>query len=242
MEVEENVSSFKEEALRQMEKSTALVLCGGLATRMDGKAKHLFPISDSIKVLDLSLLPLLATPIKHLIFATGNHREEINAYTQSLRDKGYTIEEYYEPPKGTTKAVVGAIQNLKIQSNLFIQNGDDVIPGLDMVDFYTHHLMTGAKTSRVFTLKSNSGKTIKAEDVILMNTPKANKDRYYASGVIVLNAEVVNRIRDKGTVNEEQVYGYLAKILININDPTDLSKLSRGYHLWEGISTTGTGV
>lgn len=197
---------------------------------MEGKPKHILKVADTT-VLGLCLYPFMLTPIKRLIFATGNNKQALDPAIESLQDSGYKVINYYQPPEGTEKAIRGVIGGTEIPSDLIIINGDDVYPGFDVIDIYKYHLMLRPKISRVVAQRSNEGSRIVPANEINIINSSTSLQRYFATGLALIDRQYLQETRSGILPGDVASVEYLTKRIVNVNTPQDLVLLSRGLNL-----------
>ena len=115
---------------------TAVVLCGGLGTRLRGLhpslPKALAPVAGR-PFLAWQLDWLRSQGVRRIVLASGYRAEQIEAWLAEPRDRYPELEIKLEPepePLGTAGALVRLLP--KLGDTFFALNGDTLLPGLDL--------------------------------------------------------------------------------------------------------------
>jgi NDP-sugar pyrophosphorylase family protein len=127
----------------QFERLVAIVLCGGMGTRLkkrvNDRPKSLAEIGGK-PFLDYQIQWLIDNQIKRVYLAAGHMGEMVKDYVQKWKNRDISIEVIMEPePLGTGGAVMNI--HLLLESNcknLLVINGDTFL-SFNIEEMYRHH-------------------------------------------------------------------------------------------------------
>ena len=236
----ERFNNWPKEAEIKVADVAVVILCGGFATRLGRRPKHLLEVDTNLLVLDLSLAPLLAQGAKKIIFATGAHHDETKAYAEKLRSfSGLHVETLFSPPTGALSAVVSVAQKVDLGCTFLLWNGDEIIPGIQLLDLYRYHLCFGKLITRVVCRKASVGTRKVAIKENWCVSFQETGDIFFATGAMVVNKEILDlaaKAVDSDSfwtslLESEEVAGYVHNRSVNINSPDDLERVTRAYKL-----------
>jgi NDP-sugar pyrophosphorylase family protein len=133
-----------------MEKTKALLLVGGLGTRLQpvvaSTAKPMAPVGGR-PFLELLLKQLSSQGFREIVLCTGYRAEDLESQLQDGRDWNVRIEYSHElSPMGTAGALKFAEPYLKERHDFIVMNGDSFME-LDLQDLVdAHHRFGGVAT------------------------------------------------------------------------------------------------
>jgi len=139
---------------------TALVLCGGLGTRLREKTndqlpKVLYPVAGQ-PIIEYSIKPFYDANITHVVFLTAYLNHIVVDYFRGNAKRSppngtaisFSVEEY---PTGILSAVQFALKENVINTMFSVSDGDIIRLGLDIADLFLFNQETRAMTTVVAT-------------------------------------------------------------------------------------------
>ena len=139
---------------------TALVLCGGLGTRLREKTndqlpKVLYPVAGQ-PIIEYSIKPFYDANITHVVFLTAYLNHIVVDYFRGNAKRSppngtaisFSVEEY---PTGILSAVQFALKENVINTMFSVSDGDIIRLGLSVADLYLFNQETRAMSTVVAT-------------------------------------------------------------------------------------------
>lgn len=197
------------------EKKTAVILAGGLGTRLRPYTitmpKPLVPIGDRA-ILEIIVIQLAKNGFERVILTVNHQAEMIREYFGDGSKWGITVEYSLEDkPLGT----MGPLKLLKdLPENFLIMNGD-VLSDIDYAAFFDKHVKSG----RMFTI--SSFKRVNKIDYGVLHTDqgrlvgfeeKPEMEYSVSMGIYAASKEVLECIPDN------QFYGLDSLLIENLQD------------------------
>lgn len=197
------------------EKKTAVILAGGLGTRLRPYTitmpKPLVPIGDRA-ILEIIVIQLAKNGFERVILTVNHQAEMIREYFGDGSKWGITVEYSLEDkPLGT----MGPLKLLKdLPENFLIMNGD-VLSDIDYADFFDKHVKSG----RMFTI--SSFKRVNKIDYGVLHTDqgrlvgfeeKPEMEYSVSMGIYAASKEVLECIPDN------QFYGLDSLLIENLKE------------------------
>lgn len=219
---------------------SAIVMCGGLATRMGGEPKYLLPVGEENRIIDLAIEPLTKVNaiLGRVILASGKHQDEISDYEKNLSRKNININFciFHSPPEGEFKAIMDTIGKYEINHSILVIHGDEVVPELDIERVWSHHKQSGKLITKVVTrecIGESSVLPVNSVDFVVQPKQTSESQMYYATGVIILSPEVISmakyitdaHILMKHIIESGQIGVYIHHKSYNVNTRVDLEML-----------------
>ncbi len=220
----------------------AIITCGGFATRMGGEPKYLLPVTESDRVIDLALDPITRQPelvTRHVILASGAHREAVEDYAEVLRGRhpSITFDISHSNPEGQFHAIAHAAEKYGVEGNVIIMNADEIVPGLDLVSALRVHTDAHHSITRVVTRASNEGTSSLNVDEEDRATFSQTNFSVYATGVIIISPYAMQIAKQCRSSQEfwdimtttHQIHVIICEASLNVNTPDDLEEARRRF-------------
>ncbi|MFA5088785.1 MAG: nucleotidyltransferase family protein [Candidatus Omnitrophota bacterium] len=226
-----------------LEKTDAVILCGGLGTRLRteiGEAQKVMAQIGGRPFLDIVLRHLLGQGFRRVILCTGYKKENVSEYYQKNTLGMELVFSEEAEPLGTGGALKQAGE--KIQSDpFFVLNGDSYCP-FRFVDLLEFHFFKKAQATIVLTRttgrKDVGSVSIDADDRItgfreksaILPQQKGRRRVYVNAGIYCFGKEILSFMPSQGKFSLEQdffpsltdkrFYGYeTAEDFIDIGTP-----------------------
>lgn len=193
---------------------TALVLCGGLGTRLrektnDQLSKVLYPIAGR-PMIEYSIKPFYDARIAHIVFLTAHLNHTVVDYFRGNAKHNppdgvaisFSVEEF---PTGILSAVQLALKENVIDTMFSISDGDIIRLGLNIADLYLFNQETRAITTVVATTVPPANATeyhgIRVNKnmkvVSIVNPPReSSPDILTLTGMVLCRPEVISVLKD----------------------------------------------
>lgn len=233
--------------MQHSEGLSVIVMCGGLATRMEGQPKYLLQVTDSERVIDLAIKPAIESRRQRvtecIILASGKHPDAVIKYQQelSLRISPIMVEVSHSTPEGQFKAVAKATREYCITGPIATIYGDEVVPGLKLEDVYNQHRQNHALVTRVVTRFCNDGssKVMVDNDLHICAKLVSNSQQFFATGMMILEPQARQLALEarnpseflQKLIKERKLMAYIHEKSFNVNTPSDLETLRQEYRI-----------
>lgn len=191
---------------------TALVLCGGLGTRLREKTtdqlpKVLYPVAGQ-PIIEYSIKPFYDARIAHIVFLTAYlNRIVVDYFCGNARHNppdgtaiSFSVEEF---PTGILSAVQLALKENVIDTMFSISDGDIIRLGLDIANLYRFNQETRAMATVVATMSPPSNvfeyHGVKVDEgmniVAIVDPPReSSPDILTLTGMVLCRPELVGVI------------------------------------------------
>lgn len=231
----------------------ALVLCGGLGTRLRSVLtdipKSMAPVGGK-PFIDYVLEWLKKQRINEIILLAGYHADQIRSYIGSGQKYDLKIEYSIEPyPLSTAGAIKYASKYYELGENFLLINGDTYfdVEIEELVKFHESQSSYATIALRLETDTSRYGRVdIDDNYKITQFKEKTNSqgEGFINGGIYVLNSKILKYIPDKACSLENEIFPLLVKesqitgypeggYFIDIGIPTDYSKAQEVLPEWE---------